>query len=183
MSRSLNSKLDDGVKVDVVTADQMTEADRQAIFNREASVDAIPDLDVLTGHVLEILQYLEKPETAKLIKTNESAVKMYLNGKYADTVPLGIITVLLDEGARDENVERLLGMFEKLRLAKSGQLTLEDAEKSVTDEVNQRYIYSKYGSKEAFEKELAKEVAKEQKRKNVKNAEALRHVGRVSIKD
>ena len=122
----MNKKINDGIKVDVVDANHISEADRQAIFNREASVDAIPDIDILSGHVFDILQYLEKPEISRLLKTNISAVKMYLNSKYADTVPLGVITILLDESQRTENVERLLKMFEQLRQAKIGKISLED---------------------------------------------------------
>lgn len=171
----------DNIKVEMVTADQMTDEDRRAVFDREATVDAIPDLDVLTSRVYEILLYLEKPETCRLLKTNDSAVKMHLNNKYPD-VPLGIITVLLEEDSRIENIERILRIFDSLRKAKEGQVSLEDAEKNLVDDVNERYLYRKYGSKEQFEAELAKEVRNEQRKKNGNNAEALRNVGKVRIK-
>src|SRR5947207_11679764 len=95
-NKNARDNLNDNVKVDMVTYDQMSDAERNAILDVEPSVDAIPDLDILTGNVLNILLYLEKPETIKLMKTNETAVKMYLNNKYADTVPLGIITLLME---------------------------------------------------------------------------------------
>jgi hypothetical protein len=153
------------IKVDMVSADQMSEDDRKAIFNREASIDAIPDLDILTGHVYEILEYLSRPNVIKLMRTNEAAVKMHLNNKYAETVPLGIIGLLMDEKNIDEHVARLLRMFENLRRAKTGNVTLEEAHKELADDVNNRYCYSKFGSKEAFEKAIADEVMKEQKKK------------------
>lgn len=153
------------VKVDMVSADQMTEEDRNAIFNREASVDAIPDLDVLTGNVYEILEYLNRPQVKQLMRTNETAVKMYLNNKYAETVPLGIIGLLMDEKNIDEHVDRLLRMFKSLRRAKTGDVTLEEAHKELADDVNNRYCYSKFGSKEAFEKAIEKEVMNEHKKK------------------
>ena len=56
------------MKVEMVSPDQMTEEERNNVFNNsEMSVDAIPDLDVLTGHVCDILEYLEKPETKKSV--------------------------------------------------------------------------------------------------------------------
>lgn len=178
---NIKVKADDNIKIDMVSADQMTEEERNSIFNREASVDAIPDLDILTGHVYDILAYLEKPETKKLLKTNESAVKMYLNNKYADSVPLGIITLLMEEDSVVENIERMLNMFEQLRYAKSGKKSLEDVERAVTDDVNQRYMYSKFGSKEKFEEALAKEVMKE--RSKGSSSVDLKNVGKVSIKN
>ena len=90
-----NSNPNQGMKIDMVNESEMTEADRQRVFDRPMSVDAIPDLDILTSHIYEILEYLYKDSTDKLLKSNESAVKMYLNNKYADTVPYGIITLLM----------------------------------------------------------------------------------------
>ena len=171
----------DNIKVDMVSADQLTEEERKNIFERESTIDAIPDIDVLTGTVYEILTYLEQPSVSKLLKTNDSAVKMYLNNKYTE-IPLGIITLLMEEDSREENIERMLNMFEALRRAKAGLISLDDAEKNLMDEVNERYVYSKYGSKELFEKELAKEVRKEQQKKNATNAAGLRGVGKASVK-
>ena len=172
----MNKKLLEGVKIDMVTADQMSSVDRDAIFNVQASTDAIPDLDTLSGLVFEILEYLEDPDTRKLMKVNDTAVKMYLNNKYADTVPLGIITLLVDEKTRDENVDRLLRMFESLKRAKQGFISLDEAEKNITDEVNERYLYSKHGGKEEFEKALAVEVRKEQKEKMKNNIGDIKRI-------
>ena len=174
--------LNDQIKIDMVGTDQMSDADRKAVFDREASVDAIPDLDILTGNVFNILEYLEKPETVSLMKTNETAVKMHLNNKYADSVPLGIISLLMEDCTRDENVERMLRLFEALRQAKSGKMSLDEAEKNLTEDVNNRYLYSKYGSKEAFEKELMSEIQNERSKKSKENVEELRNIGKVSIK-
>lgn len=176
-------KLGDGVKVDLAQIDDIPEEERKRIFDREASVDAIPDLDILTGHVYDILNYLMKPEVKKLIRTNESAVKMHLNEKYADTVPLGIITLLMEEDKRVEHVEMLLKMFTRLKDAKAGKISIEDAEKNLTDEVNQKYLYSKYGSKEAFERALASEVQKERKKQTNDNLDIVKNIGKVSIKN
>lgn len=171
----------DGVKVDMVNADEMTEEERNAVFNQEASVDAIPDLDILTGNVLEILEYLEQTSVKKILRSNETAIKMHLNNKYADTVPLGIITLLMDERNRNEHIDRLLRVFDSLRKAKGGEIDIDAAEKNLTDDVNERYVYSKYGSKEAFEKALADEVKKEQckKKRNID----ISDIGNVSIKN
>ena len=42
------NSLNENVKMDIVSTDQMTDEERRSIINREASVDAIPDLDILT---------------------------------------------------------------------------------------------------------------------------------------
>lgn len=177
----MNKNMNNGVKVDMVTADQLTDEERKNIFEQEASIDAIPDLDVLTGTIAEIIIYLEQPSVSQLLKTNSSAVKMLLNNKYTN-IPLGLITLLLEEDTRIDNIERMIRLFESLKMAKAGIISLDDAEKTLVDDVNEKYVYSKYGSKEKFEAELAKEVKKEQRKKNVSNASALRSVGKASIK-
>jgi hypothetical protein len=128
-----------GAKVDMVSAEQMTDAEREKIYNRKMSVDAIPDLDVLTGHVLEILQYLEKPSTIKMMETNKNAVLMHLNNKYADTVPYGIISLMMETEHIDEHMERLTMLFDSLRKAKAGLVSLEDVGQQLSDDVKKRY--------------------------------------------
>jgi len=180
-NRKIKDPYNDKVKVEMVSGNDISEEERNRIFNREASVDAIPNLDILTGHVLEILEYLESDKTRDLIKKNQSAVLMHLNNKYADTVPYSIISVLMDEKDRNENIERLLKMFTNLQKAKRGELSIDDAEKILTDDVNETYIYSKYGSKDAFEKALAKEIQSERSKKTKDNVEALRNTGRAKF--
>lgn len=175
-----------GMKVDMVSEQEMTPEQRAMFDEGEASVNHIPNLDILTAHVLEIVEYIESPKNQSLIKQNPSAVTMMFNNKYADTVPYGIITLLMEDENRDENLDRIIKILEALRLAKEGKKSLDDAQKELTEDVYQQYEYSKYGSKEAFEKALAIEVGKERKKGkgrgnnpiiNIKNS------GKMSIKD
>jgi hypothetical protein len=167
----LKSETNDGIKIDLVSENDVDKDKRDEIFNRQPSIDAIPDLDVLTGCVVEILEYLEKPETKKLLKTNEGAVKMYLNNKYLQ-LPYGIITLLMEDESRTENIERLLKMFELLKSAKKGDISLDDAEKTVSEDINQRYLYSKYGSKEAFERAIYEDQKKNKNKTPIKAGKA-----------
>jgi len=158
----------DRIKADIVNMAEIKrngidENNSASLDRGELSLDAIPDLDKLTGYILEILQYLEDPSNRRLIETSEGNVRMMLNNRYAETVPYGIITLLLDKENRYENVSRLMRMFEMMNNAKCGKKSLEEVEKEFTDEINHRYIYSKYGSKEEFEKELEKEISNEKK--------------------
>jgi hypothetical protein len=88
----------------------------------------------------------------------------------------------MENDTRDENVDRLLRMFESLANAKLGKVSLDDAEKKITDEVNDRYLYSVHGSKENFERALMSEVQNEKRKKNQQNVEELRNIGKVRIK-
>lgn len=171
----------DGIKVDIVSGEEVPEDQRNALFNQESSIDAIPDLDKLTGYIYEILEYLEMDHVKKLLKTNETAVKMHLNNKYADTVPFGIINLLMEDDQKEEHVDRLMKLFENLNNAKNGKMTLDETEKILAEDVNERYLYKKYGSKKAFEDALSKEVKREQRKK--KGQLNLKDIGKVKIKN
>lgn len=153
------------IKTSVVSLDKMNlnkiKNDKNSIvmgdFEGDSSKISIGDIDKLTERVFEILEYLESDSTKKLMKKNEGAVKMVLTNKYID-VPMGIINLLVDDENRGENVDRLVRMFEKLNQIKKGELDAKVAETVFFDEVNERYLYSKFGGKENFEKALANEA-------------------------
>jgi hypothetical protein len=169
-----NKSINDSIKVEMVTTDQMSDAERNSVFNREASVDAIPDIDVLTSHVYEILEYIKLSSTQKLMETNDCAVKMYLNNKYADTVPLGIITILMEKDQWEEHIPRLLNMFDVLKSAKKGNLSLDDAQSIVANDVKQRYV----GSDADFEKAMAKNLMSQNQ-----NGGNIKNIGKMKIKN
>lgn len=118
---------------------------------------AIPNLALLTGNVLNILRYLELPEVKGMVLTDPMSVKMALNDKYAESVPYGIIDILIDPLKRKENVNKLMDMFDILNSVKTGELELNEAEESFVEDLNEKYIYSEFSSKEEFYKFLKNE--------------------------
>ncbi len=60
----------------------------------------------------------------------------------------------------EANVTRLLEMIEKINNAKQGQTSLDSVAKSITNNLSNEFVYSKYGSKENFEKEVLKNIPK-----------------------
>lgn len=156
--------MDDKLSVSFVNEKQIP-SDASPEVKGEMSVNAIPDLEQLTGHLLQILIYLEDPANRDLVRNNETDVKMMLNNKYADTVPYGFISLLMNEETRADNADRIVRMLESMKKAKRGIVSLEAIEKDFAEEINQKYIYSKYGSKENFEQELTKMQKKKLKKK------------------
>ncbi len=157
------------MKISMVSAEEIqTGANSSVMGQGRLSVDAIPDLDLLTSNIYEILMFLEKPATISLMKSNEGAVKMMLNQKYADSVPLSIITLLLEEDKRIEHVEILLNLFDKLATVKNMRdkdqalQALEKTEFDFTQESRKRYDV------EAVEKQIMQEA--EAKKGKVKYA-------------
>jgi hypothetical protein len=154
----------DPIKVSLVSPKEMRQnsngENSKVMGEGVMNVAAIPDLNILTRDCLEILTYLEDPKNQQAINTNEGAIKMMLNNKYADTVPYGVITLLMEKEKRYENVDRLMKMFEQLAKAKRGEVELEQIEKDFVENVSYEYIYKPYGSKENFEREMMKDKHK-----------------------
>ena len=157
--------MSDNLSVSFVDENKIPSAASQMGQEGEMSVNAIPDLEKLSKNLLEILIYLEDPNNKDDIRRNETDVKMMLNNKYADTVPYGFISLLISEKTRAENVDIIVRMLENMKKAKEGTVSLETVEKNFADEINQKYIYSKYGSKENFERELTKMQKNKSKKK------------------
>ena len=155
-----------GFKVDMVDMEEaMRDSNGQMMGEAEASVGAIPDLDKLTSDIIDILEYLDQPDVKQMCKKNNSVIRMHLINKYADSVPLNFIDLFMDEDEdhKRESVERTMRWIEGLTKVKAGEAGLEETCQAMAEEVNKRYVYDKYGGKEAFEAELQKELEKEQK--------------------
>lgn len=151
------------IKVDMVDMQEaIQDQNAEFMMEGEASIDAIPDLDKLTENIFAILSFLERPGVKQICETNESAIRMKLINDYAETVPLKFIDLFMekDPNHKRESIERTMRWIETLAKVKAGDLDLEKASQSLVDEVNNRYVYSKYGSKEKFEEALQKELAK-----------------------
>lgn len=134
-----------------ITLEQISENDmtekQKILFDRKLSVDAIPDLDILTTNVCDILEYLDHPSTVKLLKSDSSIVERTLNNKYADTVPYSILKLLLDRENIVENTKMLISLFERLNDAKTGKKDLVELENEYAIEMQKKYkideIYNK----------------------------------------
>ncbi len=157
-----------GIQVDMVDMSEAVNDPNAEVWGEgEASVDAIPDIGALTDTILEIIEYLDRPEIVRLRKEDSSVVRIALINKYADSVPLNFIDLFMEEDSehRAESIERTLKLFEKLAQVKAGTLDLETMSQEFSEEVKRRYVYSEYGGKEQFEAALRKELSKDQRSK------------------
>lgn len=159
------------IAMNVVSGNEIGKEDNSVVLpekSEKPTLDAIPDLKVLTNNLYEIIEYLERDDIIELTREADHIVLNTLNNKYGDDVPYSMLKILLDIDNREENVERFLDMIEMLKQAKRGEYDLEVAEKDFTDKINERYLYNKYGGREKFEKALADAVA-EERRQNANN--------------
>jgi len=141
-----------------ISFNDMDENDRREM---EVAPDpnAIPDLDILLEKIQEMLTEIELPAMQEFAKINKKEFEKILAHKYMSDIPLSIINLMLEE-QRYEHLERLLNMFDQLRKIKKGDVNIEDAQKNFSEQLNEEYLYKKFGSKENFEKKMTESMNK-----------------------
>lgn len=161
MNREALNALNDNISVDVVDyKDAVGDVGEDFFEEKEASVDAIPDMNVLTGHFLDIMIFLEQPEIKAQCKIDDSNIRVGLINKYADSkLPLSIIDMLMekDETIRNENIERTLKTFETLLDIKEGRKDLSTIS-NMEEELNERYLYTHFGGKQGYLNAINKQM-------------------------
>jgi hypothetical protein len=124
--------------------------------------EEIPDVDKLIGYVISFLEYINTEEMQKLENDDPIAFEKHLDNKFSDFTLRYYTTfkLLLDKENRESNIARLLELFEKFKKVQTAEKTMDNAWDEYTEDLNTRYIYSKFGGKKNFEKGLLKKKNK-----------------------
>lgn len=119
----------------------------------ELNINAIPNIDELMETVLSVLTYMNTEQMQFMEQADNIGFERHLEEKYSafHEKHYGIFKLLMDRENRAENVARLIEMFTILHEVKSGKKDLQEADKAYQEELNQKFIYPRFGSREAFE--------------------------------
>jgi len=133
---------------------------KNATITRDAPLDAkaIPDIEQLLDKILDFLNYINKENMQKLEATDKIEFDKHLNDRFNDFSEkhYSIFKMLLDNENRATNVAKLFDMLSKLKQVKMGRLDIHQADKDFQEELNNKFLYPKFGGKEQFEKEILK---------------------------
>jgi hypothetical protein len=127
------------------------------------SINAIPDLELLTTKIIEFLEFIDKPEIINM-KENEPGNFNYIVNEKFSMLPLSMVKLLTEREQRAQNLEKILDMINILRSVKTGQKTFETAENEFVEKRAEEYLYPAFGGKDNFYK-----VAEENKKKQEEN--------------
>lgn len=122
----------------------------------------LPDLEKLLDRVLELLQYINTEEMKDLESKDPAAFETHLDLKFEDISMkyYSVFRLVIDKENREENIFRLIEIFSTLKKVKAGDLDIDRADEDFRENMNQEFIYSKYGGKEKFEAEMHKKSKK-----------------------
>ena len=117
------------------------------------SVNAIPDITLLSTLVIDFVEYYNMPSTQKLKNTNYGA---YLNTLYDkfEKLPTSMIKLLSDDDNQVENLEKIINMLETLSSVKRGEVSLDKAHDDFTEKQNEAYFYPAFGGKDKLMQDI-----------------------------
>ncbi len=129
------------------------EANQGGAPERVMSVNAIPDITLLSTLVIDFVEYYNMPSTKKLRDTNHGA---YLNTLYDkfEKLPTSMIKLLSDDDNQVENLEKIINMLETLSSVKRGEVSLDKAHDDFTEKQNEAYFYPAFGGKEKLMQDI-----------------------------
>ena len=133
---------------------------KNATITRDAPLDAkaIPNIEQLLDKILDFLNYINKESMQKMEATDKIEFDKHLNERFNEFSEkhYNIFKMLLDSENRATNVAKLFDMLSKLKQVKMGQLDIHQADRDFQEELNNKFLYPKFGGKEQFEKEILK---------------------------
>ncbi len=141
------------VDVNNVSLVSESEANMGGAPERVMSVNAIPDITMLSTLVVDFVEYYNLPSTKKLRDTNHGA---YLNTLYDkfEKLPTSMIKLLSDDENQVENLEKIINMLETLSSVKRGEVSLDNAHDAFTEKQNEAYFYPAFGGKDKLMQDI-----------------------------
>ncbi len=127
--------------------------------DKPGSVDDIPDISKLLDSILSMISFIDTEEMLKLEKKNPEMYRQKVEDNYSELSlnHYGVFCLLLDRENRKENLEKLVGMINMLRIVKEGKMNLDDAHSTFMEDLNEKYVYNKFGGKHKFEQAMKKQ--------------------------
>lgn len=87
----------------------------------------------------------------KIAKKKKERFETHVYTRYNSVLPMKIISLLIEQD-RDDNLNDLLDMFNKLKAVKRGDTDIDHAADKFGEKLRSKYVYNHFGGKEGYEK-------------------------------
>jgi esterase/lipase len=148
-SQGLNYKPSNDAKVSLVSEE---EANVDGM-NRVMSIDAIPDMTLLSSLVVDFVEFYGDSEVKKV---RDSDYSKYLNMMFDkfEKLPMSMIKLLSDEENQVQNLQKIIDLLETLSKVKSGEVNIESARDEFIEKQNESYFYPAFGGKDKLMQDI-----------------------------
>jgi hypothetical protein len=116
-------------------------------MDRKMSVDAIPDITLLSSLVVDFIEFYNDPSVTQIRKLEHGRYLNMLFDKF-EKLPASMIKLLSDEEEQVQNLQKIITMLETLSKVKDGKITLQSAHDEFTEKQNEDYFYPAFGGKD-----------------------------------
>lgn len=122
-------------------------------MDRVMSVDAIPDITLLSSLVVEFVEFYGDVEVKKV---RDSDYPKYLNMMFDkfEKLPMSMIKLLSDEENQVQNLQKIIDLLETLSKVKSGEVNIESARDEFIEKQNESYFYPAFGGKDKLMQDI-----------------------------
>lgn len=140
--------------------------------------DSLPDVDALLTQIMELMEFINTDEMRELEENNKDEFEKRIEQKFNiyESRYSKIYILLMQKKNRIQNLIRLTDICSRINEMRSGKLDMKTTNEKFIEEMNNEYVYSKFGGKEKFEETL-KQRAEEKKIKEQKKAEKIKNNG------
>ncbi|ARF09226.1 hypothetical protein Catovirus_2_175 [Catovirus CTV1] len=127
---------------------------------------AIPDLNKLSSDVISFLEYIGTEEMEQMQSKDNEAFTKHVQDKFPEFSLnyINIFNMLLEKENRDNNIMKLLNLFDVLKEVKSGRKDMNNEFERFKESQAQEYIYPQFGGKTNFEQKIKERASDKQKK-------------------
>ena len=116
-------------------------------MERKMSVDAIPDITLLSSLVVDFVEFYNDPSVIKIRKSDHGRYLNMMFDKF-EKLPMSMIKLLSDEDEQIQNLQKIITLLETLSKVKDGEKSLQEAHDEFTEKQNEDYFYPAFGGKD-----------------------------------
>ena len=147
----------------IVTEDEMKKMKNGLVYDMGDLTPNLPDIPLLLSQIEEILEYMYDDNILDLKKNNNSKFRQCMEDKFSNFSSryYGIFDKLLSGG----DLTHLYSMFTEIERIKKGEVSLEDAEQVLGEELAKDYIPNKLRSQNCTVEDIKVSDGKRKKRK------------------
>lgn len=99
--------------------------------------EELPETQDIISNIEVVIDYMNTGEMKALKRENKKKFRKHIISKYKELVSESILEMILD----GQNMDMLWSMLDKISRVKGGELSFDDMDKQIKDELHNKYVF------------------------------------------
>lgn len=99
--------------------------------------EELPETQDIISNIEVVIDYMNTGEMKALKRENKKKFRKHIISKYKEVVSESILEMILD----GQNMDMLWSMLDKISRVKGGELSFDEMDKQVKDELHNKYVF------------------------------------------